>query len=103
MRNARPDYDPDIQRLSKDDRLSKMRVMEHSWSSGTANQSRIRAVEIGAQKIILANVESTWVQELSVPRTIYTVVLVRTILNHLEKEGSDLDRPAGVELILGLH
>ena len=70
--------------------------MEHSWAAGTANQSRIRAVEVGARNLILANVESTWVQELSVPGMFYTGVPVRTILNHLEKDGSGLDRPAGV-------
>ena len=70
--------------------------MEHIWTSGTANQIRIRAVEVGARNLILANVESTWVQELSAPGTFY-------ILNHLEKDGSSLDRPAGVELILGLN
>ena len=59
MRNARPDYDPDIERLSKDDRLSKMRGMEHSWAAGTANQIRICTVQVGAQNLILANVELT--------------------------------------------
>ena len=44
MRDARPDYNPDIERLSKDDRLSKMRGMEHSWAAGTSNQSPICAV-----------------------------------------------------------
>ena len=29
MRDARPDYNPDIEQLSKDDRLSKMQGMEH--------------------------------------------------------------------------
>ena len=37
IRDARPDYDSDIERLSKDDRLSKMWEMEHSWAAGTAN------------------------------------------------------------------
>ena len=103
MHKARPDYNPDIERLLKDDRLSKMRGMEHSLAAGTANQSRIHAVEIGARELILAIVKSTWVQELSISRTFYTGVPVRTILNHLEKDGSVLDRPAGVELILSLH
>ena len=40
---------------------------------------------------------------MSVPRTFYTGILVRTILDHLKKDGSGVDRPAGVELILGLH
>ena len=103
MRDTRPEYDPDSKRTSKDDHLSKMQGMEHSWASGTANQSRICAVEVSAQNLILANVKSTWVQELSVPRTFYTSVPVGTILDHLEKDGSGLDRPAGVELILGLN
>ena len=60
-------------------------------------------VKFGARNLILANVESTWVQELSVPGTFYTGVPVRTILDHLEKDGSGLDRPTGVELIIGLH
>ena len=77
--------------------------MEHSWAVGTSNQSRIRPVEVGTRNLILANVKSTWVQELSVPGTFYNGVPVRTILGHLEKDGSGLDRSAGVELILGLH
>ena len=103
MRDARPNYNPAIKRLPKDDRLSKMRGMEHSWAAGTSNKSQIRAVEVGARNLILANFELTWVQELSVPGTFYTGVLVRKILDHLEKKGSGLDRPAGVELILGLR
>ena len=59
MRGARPNYDPDIERPSKDDNLSKIRGIYHSWAAGTANQSRIRAVEIGAQKLILADAKST--------------------------------------------
>ena len=57
MRDKRPEYDPDIKRLPKDDRLSEMRGMEHSWAAGTANQIRIHVVEVGAQNLILANVE----------------------------------------------
>ena len=37
------------------------------------------------------------------PGTFYTGVPVRIILDHLNKDGSGLDRPAGVELILGLQ
>ena len=59
MPDARPDYDPDRERLSKDDHLSKMLGVEHRWAVRTANQSRIRAVEIGAQKLILADAKST--------------------------------------------
>ena len=91
MLNAHPEYDLEIERLSKDDRLSKMRGMEHRWAVRTANQSRIRVVKVGARNLILANVELTWVQELSVPGTFYTGVPVRTILDHLEKDGSGLD------------
>ena len=80
-----------------------MRRMEHSWAAGTANQIRIRTVEVGAHNLILANVKSTWVQDLSSPGKFYTGVLVRTILEQIDKDGSGLDRPAGVELILGLH
>ena len=103
MSDARPDYNPAIERLSKDDRLAKMRGMEHIWAAGTAKQIRIRAVEVGVRNLILANVELSWVQEMSVPGTFYTGVPVRTILDHLENDGSGLDRTAGVELILGLH
>ena len=77
--------------------------MEHSWAARTANQSRICAVGVGARNLILANVEPTWVQELSAPGTFYTGVPVRTILDHPEKDGSGLDRPTGVEIILDLH
>ena len=103
IRNARPDYNLAIERLSKDDCLAKMRRMEHSWAVGTSNQSRIRPVEVGTRNLILANVKSTWVQELSVPGTFYTGVPVRTILDHLGKDGSGLDRPTGVELIIDFH
>ena len=48
MCDARPDYNPDIERFSKDNRLSKMRWMEHIWAAGMANQIRIRAVKVGA-------------------------------------------------------
>ena len=77
--------------------------MEHSWAAGTSNQIHNRAVKVGSQNLIPATVESTWVQELSVPGNFYTGVPVRTILNHLKKDGSGPDRPAGVELILGLN
>ena len=56
MHDARPDYNPAIEILSKDDRLAKICGMEHSWAAGTANQSRICAVEVGARNLILANV-----------------------------------------------
>ena len=44
-----------------------------------------------------------WVKELSVPSTFYTSVTVRAILDHLKEDVTGLDRPAGVELILGLY
>ena len=103
MRAAHADYDPSIKTLSKEDRLAKLQGMKHSWAAGTANQSRIRSVEVGARNLILTNVELTWIQELSVLGTFYTGVLVRTILGHLKKDGSGLDQPAGVEFILGIH
>ena len=40
---------------------------------------------------------------MSVPGNFYTSVAVRTILDHLENDGTGLDWSAGVELILGLH
>ena len=56
MRAARADCDPAIQNLTKDDRVSMMRGLEHSWAAGMVNQSRIRAIEVGARNLILANV-----------------------------------------------
>ena len=96
MRTARADYDPAIESHTKEDRVAKLRGMEHSWTAGKANQSRIRAVEVEARNLILANVESTWVQELSVNGTFYTRGAVCAIVDHLEKDGSGLDWPAGV-------
>ena len=51
MRDARLDHKPDIEQLSKDDRISKMRGMKHIWAAGTANQSLIRAVEVGDKNL----------------------------------------------------
>ena len=103
MRATRAYYDPEIQNLMKDDRTSMMRGLENSWAAGTANQSCIRAIEVGARNLILANAEPTWVKEMNVYGTFYTGVAVRAILDHIDKDGTGLDRPAGVELILGLH
>ena len=103
MRDVYVEYDPVIKNLSRYDRVSMMRGLEHSWAVGTANQSRIRAIEVGARNLILDNVEPTWVTELSVPGTFYTSVRVCAILDHLKKDGTGLDWPTGVELILGLH
>ena len=33
-----------------------MRGLEHSWAAGTANKSHIHSIEMGARKLILANV-----------------------------------------------
>ena len=59
MRAAPEHYDPDIARLGKDDRISKMRVMEHVWKVWEENQIRIYAVEVGARNLIIDNVETT--------------------------------------------
>ena len=103
MRDARGDYNPAIKNLSMDDRASMMRGLEHIWEAGTANQSPIRAIEVGSRSLILANVELMWVKEMSVPGTFCTSVTVRAILDYLDKYGTGLDRPAGVELILSPH
>ena len=63
MRDARADDNPAIKKkLSKDDRVSMIRGLEHSWAAGTANQSLIHAIEVGERNLILANVEPTWVK-----------------------------------------
>ena len=103
MRAARIDYEPAIQNLSKHDRESIMRGLKHSWAAGTANQSHICAIKVGARNLILANIKPMWVKYLSVPGTFYTRVAVQAILDHLEKDGTGLDRPAGMELIISLH
>lgn len=48
------------------------------------------------------NVNEAWYKELSVPGTFYTSVTVRAFLNHFERDGSGLDCPAGVDIILDL-
>ena len=96
MHSARADYEPAIQNLTKDDHALMMHSQEHSWAAGTANQSLIHAIEVGERNLILANVEPTWVKELSVPGTFYTSITFRAILVHLEKYGTSLDRPAGL-------
>ena len=103
MHNPRADYDPAIKNLSKDDRALMMRSLKNSWAAGTANQSRIPAIEVGVRNLILANVEPTWVKKLSAPGTFFTSAMLRATLDHLEKDGTGIGRPAGVELILGLH
>lgn len=103
MRDARAEYNPAIALLADDaTRVAKTRVMEHEWAAGTRNQRRIRAIEVGARKLILDNVDETWYRTLSAPGTFYTGVTVRALLNHLESDGTGLDRPAGVDIILGL-
>ena len=55
------------------------------------------------RNFILDNVETMWVKELSIPGTFYTSVTVRAILDHLEKDGTGLNRNEGVGLIFSLH
>ena len=100
---ARENYDPAIARLGKDNRISKMRGMEHVCKAGTDNKNRIRAVEVGAHNLIIANVKAMWIQELRHPYTFFTAVPPRDLLNDLAKFSTGLDCPAGVELILSLH
>ena len=57
MRDAHADYDPNIKNLSNDDHVSMMRGLEHSWAAWTANQIRIRAIEVESCNLILVNVE----------------------------------------------
>jgi hypothetical protein len=104
MRDARAEYDDAIAEL-KDDatRVAKTRVMEHRWTAGTRNQRRIRAIEVGARKLVLDNVDETWYKTLCAAGTFYTGVTVRALLDHLELDGTGLDRPAGVEIFLSLH
>ena len=55
MHSARADYEPAIQNLTKDDRTSMMRGLEQIWAAGTANQSRICAIKVGARNLIVPN------------------------------------------------
>ena len=89
---------PTTTRTSNDFRRTTVSPKREGWSTAgkPGHPTRIASSQ-------WRHVKSTWVQELSVPGTFYTSVLVRTILDHLEKDGSGLDRPAGVELILSLH
>ena len=66
MLKPHADYDPAIKKLSKDDRMLMMRGLENIWVAGTANQSHIRAIEVGARNIIPANFKLTWFKELSI-------------------------------------
>ena len=59
MRAARADYDPAIQNLSNDERASMISGLKHSWAAETANQSHIRAIDVGDRNIILVNVKLT--------------------------------------------
>ena len=103
MRDMCADYDPSIKYISNDDRALMMRGLEHSCAAGTSNQSRIQSIKVGACNLILANVELTWVKELSFSGAFYTSAAFCAVLVHLEKDGTALDLPAGVELVLGLH
>ena len=80
-----------------------MRGMEHVWKAGTDKQKRIRAVEVGARNLIIANVEKTWIQEFHHPHTFFTVVPPRDLLDHLANFGTGLDHSSGMELILSLN
>ena len=66
-------------------------------TSAASTQSR------GARKLILDNVDKTWYKTMSAPGTFYISVAVRLLLNHLERNGTGLNRPAGVDIILSLH
>ena len=59
MHASREDYGPAIARLGKEDRISKMRGMEHVCNAVTDNKNRICAVEVGTCNLIMANVEKT--------------------------------------------
>ena len=56
MRAACADCNSAKQNLSKDDCMLMMCGLEHSWAAGMANQICIRAIEVGARNLILANV-----------------------------------------------
>ena len=103
MRTAHEYYDPSITRLVKEDRISMMCGMEHVWKAGTNNQNRIRAVEVGARNLIIANIETTWIKELHHSHIFFTAVPPQDLLNHIAKFGTGLDRLSGVKLILSLH
>ena len=70
--------------------------MKHEWTAGTQNQHRIGAIKVGARKLVLDNVDETWYKTLCAPGTFYTGVTVRALLDHLELDGTGLDRPVGV-------
>ena len=104
MPNTREEYNPVITLLLDDaTRVAKTRVMEHEWTAGTRNQRSIHSIEVGARKLILDNVDETWYKTLSAPSTFYTGVTVLVLLDHLELNGTGLDRPSGVDIILYLH
>ena len=104
MRNARANYEPTISALTNtDDRTSKLRGLKHAWAAGMANQNRIRAVELGAHNLILANVELNWVQELRITFNLFTGVSPRELLDHLSDNTGGLDLISGVDIILGLN
>ena len=60
-------------------------------------------MELGAQNLILANVKSTWVQELRNTFTLFTGVLPREILGHISDHAGGPECTAGMEVILGLN
>ena len=103
MHNAQDDYNPAIAALTTPDALAlKLHRIEHVWATGTANQNCIRAVKLGTHNLIIANVESTWVQELRNTFTFFTGVSPRKLLDHISNHAGVLDRIACVEIILSL-
>ena len=72
-------------------------------ASGAANQKHIHAVELGARNLILANFESTWVQELCNTFTLFTSIFPCKILDRLSNHAGGLDFTVGVDIILGLN
>ena len=104
MCDVQANYDPVIAALTTPDaRASKLRGLEHMWAAGTANQNLIRSVELSTRTFILANVESTWVQELRNTFTFFTGVSPRELLDHLSNHAGGLNCTARVEVILGLN
>ena len=81
----------------------KTHVMEHKWTADTRNQCHIHVIEVGERNLIVYKVDETRCKDLSAPVTMYTGVLVRKLLNHLERDCIGLNRPASVDVILNLH
>ena len=96
IRNARAEYYAVIALLADDvTRVTKTRIMEHKWTAGTRNQRRIRAIKVGARKLVLDNVNETWYKTLCAPGTFYTSVTVRALLDHLGSTAPASPAPPG--------